>query len=249
MNTINKRVIEHIFSVYRPWILLVVNVLILAFSINQFFIPTISDIQTLREDISVLQDSVNEKSSYSSYLGSLANAKLPEEQEIVHYALPSTNDIISIIVSYEGFNRLPGITLDPFDIRPGIINASQGSPSLSSGVQVQEAVSETSFDLRVTADNFDRVIDFVNAVHNNRRAMNIKRLSWETISDQQIRMSVSLVTYYYNRGDVKSSSALVLKGKDQQAFIDQLENTVVYGNYILDSVPVGKRNLMEFGGN
>lgn len=248
---------------YKGAFVVVGQVLMLALAINLFFVPKIQDIFDLREEIAKKSEESEKQSSYLSYLKSLQGVSLNLEGEVVHYALPSKNDVISLIVTYEGLGGRSGVQLSPLELTPGLIsnptveevsttnkllNAEGVRSTIKKQVAIPQAgVQSLSFDGSVVASNAETASAFINDIYRTRRLFNIERISWKTNKDETVTLTITFQTYYYPDTSVKPSEQLVRQGQLQEDFIKNLQNSVVYEEYVLDAVQVGHDDLFQYG--
>lgn len=240
---------------YKGVFVVAIEVLILAVAINAFFVPKILDIFALRGEIEQKIVTASETASYMTYLQSLEGSTIDIESDIVHYALPSENDVISLIITYEGLGARSGVELSPLDLSPGLISSPSSpgadtkktqSSNKGKSSDVAEGIQSLSFDATAKIDNPDTAEAFIKDIYRARRLFDIKRMSWRTENDGTLTLDMTFLAYYYPEQFINPSEKLVRKGKQQEQFIQDLNNSVVYDEFILDNVRVGKQDLFEY---
>lgn len=227
-----------------------------------FIVPKYQEIQAIRREVADLTQKRDELTAYVAYLHELETTTLPFEEELVNYAIPSENDVISLIVTYEGLSKTPDMEVSPFDLTPGLITSTdpnakekaQGG-AITSGQSGQTGTQSRELEFRMEAKTLkpEVAMQFLGQIHKTRRVFTIKSLIWQNplkenandASDRdKIILSFNLGTYYYPTAPTVAGSAeLVNKGKTQGNFISQLSSTTIYDGLILESVPVGKEDL------
>lgn len=216
-----------------------------------FFIPKYEEIKSLRVTIALQEKEASELRTYLAYLVELANSTLAIEQDIIDYALPSDNDVISFIVTYEGLGKFPGVALQPLSITPGLVSASRRRKEMqpTDASEVIEVINEPKrfdFNLNAMVTSEEMFKDFITEIYNTRRFIDIHSTKIMFGDDGKLDLSMAASTYYLPPFTVKSSSYLVKKGKDQIVFFDKLKNSNVYENLVLDGVSVGKTDLFNY---
>lgn len=227
--------------------------------------PKYQEIQMTRDEIKALSTQKEELTNYVAYLHELETTSLPFEEELVNYAIPSENDVISLIVTYEGLAKTPDVVVSPFDLSPGLIQSSKKSEDDPFGTQPDESglapsgvgtsqSKELEFSMQMETEKPEIALDFINSIHKTRRLFNIKSLLWENPdkskdpNNDTITLSIELGTYYYQGSPKVSGSAeLVNRGRTQTDFIAALNATTIYDALILDTVEVGKEDLFVLG--
>src|SRR3989338_9670223 len=120
MKTTREQINEYGGMMYLVFIILTVISMVYF-----FFLPKYQEIKALKATIATQEKEAAELTSYLAYLVDLANTTLEVEQDIIDYALPSENDVISFIVTYEGLGKFPGVELSPLSITPGLVRSSR----------------------------------------------------------------------------------------------------------------------------
>ena len=235
--------------------------LLLAYVVgSSFFMPKVQDVLALREEISMKEIELADKQEYAAYLERLEGDPIKFESDVVNYALPSKNDVISLIITYEGLGRQDGIIVSPLDISPGLISdepppaISESEPEPEEGLSFSSSPSpkpaqglkELAFLMNVEAKDKETAIEFLKDVYKVRRMFTIDNMSWEVTETNAILMKLAVRTFYYPHLDILGSKELVQGGIAQETFINELTQTVTYDDYILDSVRVGKDNLFSY---
>lgn len=209
-----------------------------------FFIPSYHEILQLRDDIDLKKADLLDKTEYAQYLAQLADSTLNVEEDVINYALPSENDVITLLVTYEGLAKGDGVEVSPISLAPGVLedkdNKKAAREEKTGGTQM------VSFSMEVTADDDEAARSLIRAITSTRRIFDIQSLAWAEPTDQadsKLTLSLNLVTYYYLEGNTQSSRALVNQGQEQQSFISQLQNATVFEDLILEGVKLGKEDL------
>ncbi len=245
---------------YGGVILLSISVIIGIGIIVQYILPKYDEVQGLRATIETQKTQRDELLSYVAYLEELASTTLEIEEAVVNYALPSENDVVSLIVTYEGLSQTENVRVSPFDLTPGLIrrntreeNTSDTNAVVDPGIESVETggieVKELAFEMDIETDDIDTALSFIREIYKTRRVFNIKSLVWtnpndEGSEDEPITVAFKLATYYYETEPAGIASRdLVQKGKTQNNFIDTLKESKVYEQLVLDSVLVGKEDL------
>jgi len=280
MNSNTEQLVQ-IARRYLGLVILIITIVGSVFVAWRFVIPRVYEIRDLRAKIERDKTKQEDLANYASYLEKLADATLEVEEGLVNYAIPSENDVISLIVTYEGLSKTEGVTVSPFDVAPGAITTTEdtsvvplsvvGSESDAntqtnslldgSGGQVldQYGLMELPFKMHVQTEDPDRARAFISEIYQTRRVFTISQLSWVNpiVSDslgsssrstsdanKLIQIDLSLSTYYYSHAPRGIGNAdLVKKGREQTDFINNLMNTKVYDQLVLESVPTGKEDL------
>lgn len=112
-------------------------------AVTLFFMPKIQDVLTLREDINAGQMELDDKIEYAQYLQRLEGEPIKLEGDIVNYALPSKNDVVSLIITYEGLGRQEGMVLAPLDISPGLISDEEDEQDSSAIKELTPSIEES----------------------------------------------------------------------------------------------------------
>ena len=261
----NMRPVMAYLSRYIGLIVLGLLTVIGIYVIWSYIFPKYQEIQGVRAEIEILTAKREDLTTYVAYLHELETTTLPLEEELVSYALPSENDVISLIVTYEGLSKTPDVEVSPFDLSPGLIKTTEenGEGTIVRGnIPTPEASGSTGtesqeleFDMEARTEKPETAIDFINKIHQTRRVFSIKSLTWQNPADDanvedgdKIVLTMSLGTYYYSSSPkVTGSAELVNKGKTQGDFISKLTNTTIFDALILDSVEVGKEDLFTLG--
>ena len=249
--------------------------LLLAYVVgSSFFMPKVQDVLALREEISMKEIELADKQEYAAYLERLEGDPIKFESDVVNYALPSKNDVISLIITYEGLGRQDGVIVSPLDISPGLISDEPPPVFSKSELEPEEGLSldkvitdvalpdettssppppkpaqglkELAFLMNVEAKDKETAIEFLKDVYKVRRMFTIDNMSWEVTETNAILMKLAVRTFYYPHLDILGSKELVQGGIAQETFINELTQTVTYDDYILDSVRVGKDNLFSY---
>src|SRR3989344_65314 len=220
------------------FILLVVN----------FFVPTYQKIVALRAEISQKETELASLSSYANYLVELASSSLAVEEEIINYALPSENDVVTLIVTYEGLAKMEGLEeVSPISLAPGVLQ--QEKEAIEEG---QTGVQQVLFAMEIKAENEEAADAIIQEITNTSRIFDILNLSWtvpevqEGENTESVDLVIDLATYYYIQPpNIVSGQAIVEQGKSQIEFISKLQQARRFEDLILDGVEVGKEDLME----
>lgn len=215
-----------------------------------FFIPKYDEIKMLQDTIVQQTKELEETRTYLAYLTELAQSTLGIEQSIIDYAIPSDNDVVSLMVTYEGLSKFPDVNVSPLDISPGLVSSEKIDENKSSDQKGKEQpIEPKSFDFTTQAEsnNEKNMHDFIHEIYQARRFLTIKSM---TLNRDDVKaafaLSLNLSAYYLPPFTVQPSPDLVKKGKDQSAFFEELKNTKLYDQLILDSVGVGKTDLFNF---
>ena len=151
------------------FILLVVN----------FFVPTYQKIVALRAEISQKETELASLSSYANYLVELAISSLAVEEEIINYALPSENDVVTLIVTYEGLAKMEGLEeVSPISLAPGVLQ--QEKEAIEEG---QTGVQQVLFAMEIKAENEEAADAIIQEITNTSRIFDILNLSIREIVD------------------------------------------------------------------
>ncbi|MBI4130599.1 hypothetical protein HY468_04735 [Candidatus Roizmanbacteria bacterium] len=237
---------------YKTFFLLFVQIALIFGSIRYIFMPNIDQIRTLRNTIVTQELEIQEKQSYLSYLKELASLTLEIEEGVINYALPSENDVITFIVTYEGLGRMENITLMPLSIAPGLIKgeeeqAQTQTQEVTQGKEEERpGLHEFEFEMEATTQEVDSALAFIKELYSARRVFNISELTWVNNEEEDdIALSVMLTTYYFMPPKIKPSAQLVKEGREQGEFIEQLKQTKVYEEVVLDGITGGKQDLFK----
>lgn len=250
---------KNLIRTYQGLVILIGSIVVVVGMVIYVILPKINEITALRDQIKqqiVVRDDLL---AYVAYLEELAASTLEVEEDLVNYALPSENDVISLIVTYEGLSRTENILVSPFEFTPGLVRksrkntpkAEQLTTDTESTIPTAPLVSELPFAMAAETEDQQVAIDFLKSIYKTRRVYNIKNLSWTNPDltkpeDKTIDVALSLLTYYYQTPPVGyASRELVNKGKTQTEFIQQLRETSVYEDLVLDAVTVGKLDLFR----
>src|SRR3989344_4892528 len=215
------------------FILLVVN----------FFVPTYQKIVALRAEISQKETELASLSSYANYLVELASSSLAVEEEIINYALPSENDVVTLIVTYEGLAKTENLEeVSPISLSPGVLQ--QETEAVEEG---QSGVQQVEFSMEITANDGDAANTIIQEITNTSRIFDILDLTWtvpevqEGESTESVDLVIDLATYYYIQPvNIPIGQSIVEQGQEQLEFITQLQQATRFEDLILDGVEVGK---------
>lgn len=248
-------------------IVLVTLTIIAGIVIWKYILPKYQEIQATRAEIDTLQTKRTQLTSYVAYLHELETTTLPFEEELVNYAIPSENDVISLIVTYEGLAKTPDVKVSAFDLAPGLIQSDNPTTNDAVAIRAGEPVAasddeangtqsqELEFSMEVKTEKPETALDFITKIHQTRRIFTIKQLSWSNPEEGQtendnIILTLNLGTHYYpSTPQIVGSEALVNKGKQQGDFIARLNSSTVYDALVLDAVEVGKEDLFTLESN
>lgn len=245
--------IKTLIQQYAGLILLSVSALVGIGIVVQYILPKYDEIQGLRQTIETQKTQRDELVSYVGYLEELASSTLEVEEEIVSYALPSENDVVSLIVTYEGLGKMENVLVSPFNLSPGLIRRSADSSDVSAGTGSAEAgdglLKELEFEMKIETEDNELALAFIREIYKTRRVFTIKSLTWDSPTEEDppdtpIAISFQLATYYFASEPIGvASETLVKKGQTQTEFINMLKESKVYEQLVLDSVIVGKEDV------
>lgn len=248
-------------SKYIGFVVLSVLTILSGVVIWKYIWPKYQEIQAIRAEIVTLTTKQSKLTTYVAYLKELEMTTLPLEEALVNYALPSENDVISLIVTYEGLSKTPDIEVSPFDFAPGLIQKTKTDKNGVTSVETTASADgselattqsrELEFQMEAKIEKPEVALDFINKIHQTRRLFSIKSLTWKNpikgSSDEnskKINLTLNLGTYYYpSIPQVSGSEELVNKGREQGDLIAKLTNTTVFDALILESVEVGKEDF------
>lgn len=241
--------IVSIIGDYVGFAIFIAQGVILILLVLYFFIPSYTTIMALRGDIDAKDDELLSLSNYANYLQELANSSLAVEEEIIDYALPSENDVVTLILTYEGLAKTEGLTdVSPISLSPGVLRKEKSD--IAEGLS---GVQEVPFSMEISAEDEEAATTIIDEIGNTQRIFDIVNLTWtvplsldgEVQSTDAINLSLRLATYYYIEPDiVQSGQAIVEQGQIQQEFIAQIQQAKRFEDLILDGVEVGKEDLM-----
>ncbi|MBI4137135.1 hypothetical protein HY469_03675 [Candidatus Roizmanbacteria bacterium] len=248
MNLLKNSEIQTVVHDFLGFGVLIAEAVILIVLVVNFFVPSYQKIIALRAEISQKEGELLSLSEYSNYLTELANSSLALEEDIVNYALPSENDVVTLILTYEGLAKTENLEdVSPISLEPGVLRQEQ--TAIKEG---QVGVQQVQFSMEITAADEEAAQTVIRELTNTRRIFDIVSLSWvvpevqEGGSAESIDLVLDLATYYYIQPlNVSSGQSVVQQGQQQQEFIAQLQQTTRFEDLILDGVEVGKENLME----
>jgi hypothetical protein len=255
----SSKVLITYISRYIGVVILVVTSIAAVGIVWKYIVPKVQEVQTMREEIETLKKKRTDLATYVQYLNQLASSTLEIEQALVNYALPSENDVISLIVTYEGLSKTEGVDVSPFSFTPGLIRKAKTETDTTNQMGENGAGESTSpeikpldFTMEVSTEKSETALNFIQKIHNTRRVFSIKSLTWKNPlvtsssqgTDNEITISMNISTFYYPKApQVLGSADLVNKGKTQTAFIDKLNQTMIFDSLVLDSVQVGKQDF------
>lgn len=255
------------FARYIGFIVLGIMTVIGGIVIWKYIVPKYQEIQITRAEIDSLRTNRDTLTTYVAYLHELENTTLALEKELVNYAIPSENDVISLIVTYEGLSKIPDVSVSSFDLSPGLISSGKDSEENTTDVAIRAGEppaagveqsgtesKELEFKMEVKVEDPQVALDFISKIHQTRRVFTIKNLNWQnpvdegnSDDDQNITLLIEIGTRYYpSNPQISGSADLVNRGKEQGDFIAKLNNTTVYDALVLDTVPVGKDDMFTF---
>lgn len=253
------RVLGTYITRYIGVVILVVTTFAAIGIVWKYIVPKIQEIQVTRDEIETLKKKRTDLAYYVQYLKQLASSTLAIEQDLVNYALPSENDVISLIVTYEGLSKTEGVEVSPFNFSPGLIQKVDSDTESTGNTTPENNGATTSLDIEpldftmdISTDKPETAFNFIQKIHKTRRVFSIKSLTWKNPSSSsstpdtkdKITISMSISTFYYPKDpQVLGSADLVKKGKTQADFIDKLNQTLVFDSLVLDSVQVGKEDF------
>ena len=229
---------------YANFIAYIVEGIVLAVLVVYYFIPSYREIRNLQEDVDLKKRTLAEVTGYADYLKQLADTTIDVEESIVDYALPSENDVITLILTYEGLAAAnEDVAVSPLSLEPGVLEREDDPEEKLSGLQ------QIEFGMEVTASDDEAARTFIDQITKTRRIFDISSLSWQepdadaADENNELTLSLSLTTYYYIGANTAQSRALVRQGQAQQEFITQLRNGTVFEDLILEGIELGKDDL------
>ncbi|MCR4263829.1 MAG: hypothetical protein NUV98_03895 [Candidatus Roizmanbacteria bacterium] len=245
--TASKIDIQTILREYVGFTVLIIEGVILIVLITNFFVPTYNKIMALRAEIAQKETELSSLSGYANYLVELAGSSLAVEEEIVNYALPSENDVVTLIVTYEGLAKTENLEeVSPISLSPGVLQ--QETEAVEEG---QSGVQQVEFSMEITANDGDAANTIIQEITNTSRIFDILDLTWtvpevqEGESTESVDLVIDLATYYYIQPvNIPIGQSIVEQGQEQLEFIAQLQQATRFEDLILDGVEVGKEDLM-----
>jgi hypothetical protein len=232
---------------YTTFFAYIIEGIVFVILVVNFFVPSYHEIQELRDTIEIKRSELADVTDYANYLIELAGSAIEVEEEIVNYALPKENDVITLILTYEGLaSQNEDVEVSPISLSPGVLEKEESDTE-----EEQVGTQMVEFEMQGIAKNEEAAVKLIDEVTKTRRIFDIQTLSWsepkekknENANDTEITLDISLNTYYYLKTTERSSRSLVKQGQGQQQFITQLRNATVFEDLILEGVELGKEDL------
>lgn len=195
----------------RPLIIFLVILLACAGVVFEFVWPAYQSVSTASASLTVWQQKLASLKEADSRLDSLAQelAEKEVETEKISFALPLGEDRPGLLVQLEALASANGLILESIDfVKPSeeqaiiVQEEGQSTPALtSSQVSGQtNAAKSVRVDLTAAGNNVDSLKNFLVAVENNLRPMELVSLSFDTETAGNlggfINFSLALKAYY-----------------------------------------------------
>lgn len=216
-----------------------------------YIVPNIREIPALRKSLVDQETELRETSAYARYLEELSHTGLQAEEELVNYALPSENDVISFITTYVGISKQSQITVEPIVYSPGLLSSEKDplpqelrDSAFAYKAKSLSGLQTIPFTMQARAENADAAERFIRTIHQTRRIFDIQQIDWVQEDSGSILLTFVIHTYYY-LPDLKTvNTSLVEKGRmNDQALLDKLRQMVMYDTLVFEPIQVGKRDL------
>jgi hypothetical protein len=232
---------------YTSFIAYIIEGFVFLILVFNFFVPSYHEIQDLNETIETKKNELSDLTEYANYLTQLADSAIDIEEEIVNYALPGENDVITLILTYEGLaSQNEDVEVSPISLSPGVLEQGESDTEEDLG-----GTQTVEFEMEGKAKNEEAALKLIEEITKTRRIFDIQSLSWSEPKDTkddddenvEITLNISLATYYYLKTKDISSRSLVKQGQGQQEFISQLRSATVFEDLILEGIELGKEDL------
>jgi hypothetical protein len=237
------------YKKYLGSVVLIIEILIIAGLVYFLIWPKYNQIKSLRDEIDTSQATLKDTASYADYLEELANSTLAVEQEIIDYVLPSENDVITLLVTYQGISRLEKAKVEPLEVSPGDLKLNP-----SDNNEEANGLLMIPFKLKASVPDRETGESLINEIRSARRLFSIDSLTWKLSplkEDSQYAkdsegqdMEFALSTYYFIKPPNRQASRMLVRtGQAQTDFINELKTTKIYEDVLLDNSIIGKTDL------